>query len=101
MDNIIENESELFTLTLEQQRAFNRLRKAYKECEKLGVCFYNLYGSLGATDSNKIDGYGDDNFVKDEELRIPNRDQNSHNEFNIASEWCDDQNCHYFRIKEK
>lgn len=35
-------------LTPEQQRAFNRLKKAYKDCEKAGIYFANNYGDLMA-----------------------------------------------------
>lgn len=82
---------DLFELTKEQKKAFFRLKRAYVDCEKLGVLFYNNYGSLGALDSNKIDCY-DDN-----DSGILDRGQNCINEFNIPISWADDS--HYFHIK--
>lgn len=35
-------------LTTEQKKAFNKLKKAYKECEKAGIYFVNCYGDLMA-----------------------------------------------------
>lgn len=39
-------------LTPEQQRAFNRLKKAYKDCAKAGIYFANNYGDLMAFKRN-------------------------------------------------
>ena len=50
----------LFDLNKEQQRAFNRLKKAYKDCEKLKVFFVNQYGTLNAYNGYLIDSFGDD-----------------------------------------
>ena len=37
---------ELIDMTPEQLKAFKALERAYKKCEKLGICFYNHYGHL-------------------------------------------------------
>ena len=81
----------LFELTKEQKRAFNRLRKAYSDCEKLGVLFYNNHGRLGAVDNAKIVNYND------EASGILDRGQNCDNEFMVVDSWDDD--LHYFHVK--
>lgn len=50
---------EVCALTPEQEKAFNKLKKAYKECEKKGIFFVNIYGSLSAFDSDLVQDYGD------------------------------------------
>jgi len=88
----------IFDLTSEQQKAFNRLKKAYKDCEKTGIFFYNNYGSLGAVDKNKIDGYGDETIssFKNELIYDDSRRLNT---ISIANEWADDT--HYFHLTKK
>lgn len=54
---------DLFDLNKEQQKAFNRLKRAYKDCEKLGVLFVNQYGTLNAYNSDFIEGFGDDQIA--------------------------------------
>lgn len=81
---------ELFELTAAQKRAFNRLKKAYLDCEKAGVLFYNCYGNLGAVDSKKINEYTD---IR-QEGAVMNTGQNILNELRIPNEWTDDT--HYF-----
>lgn len=49
-------------LTAEQKKAFKKLEKAYKECEKTGIYFANNYGNLMAFDSSLVAGYGDNSF---------------------------------------
>ncbi len=49
----------LLDLNKEQQRAFNRLKKAHKDCEKLGVLLVNEYGTMTAYDSNLIESHSD------------------------------------------
>lgn len=80
-------------LNPDQQRAFNRLKKAYEDCKKLGVFFANSYGELIATDSALVSCFGD------ESMR-PNRDSvfvsienaGSNNSIQIPGEWSDDFN---------
>lgn len=54
---------DLFELNKEQQKAFNRLKRAYKDCEKLGVFFVNQYGTLTAYNSDLIQGFGDNEIT--------------------------------------
>lgn len=45
-------------LTAEQKKAFKKLEKAYKECEKAGIYFANNYGNLMAFNNQAdIDAY--------------------------------------------
>lgn len=50
----------LFELEKEQQLAFNRLKKAYKDCAKLGVVLINQYGTLHAYSKKMITDMGDE-----------------------------------------
>ena len=82
-----------FDLNAEQKRAFNRLKKAHKDCIDAGVIFYNNYGTIGALDSNKWSRYDD---ARD---GVPNDGQNISNEFNLkCNEWADDR--HYFHPQD-
>jgi len=85
---------DIFKLTKEQQRAFNRLKKAHKDCVKLGIAFYNSYGTLGALDACKFNRrYFDD----DPDGGIEEHGANE-NEFNLeCNEWADDD--HFFHPK--
>jgi hypothetical protein len=83
---------ELFELTTDQGKAFDRLKKAVKECQKLNVFFYNNYGTLGAVDRAKIKDYndikGDDGILDGVEAYNPNTIRIP------ADTWADDP--HYF-----
>lgn len=50
----------LFELEEEQQLAFNRLKKAYKDCEKLKVLLVNQYGTIHAYNKKLVIDLGDD-----------------------------------------
>lgn len=50
----------LFELEKEQQLAFNRLKKAYKDCEKLKVLLVNQYGTIHAYNEKIVEDFGDD-----------------------------------------
>lgn len=47
------------SLSKEQQLAFNRLKKAYKDCDKLGVVLINQYGTLNAYNGRFVTSMGD------------------------------------------
>ncbi len=83
---------DILKLSTKQQRAFNRLKKAYSDCEKEGIYFYNYYGHLSAVDSKLVRKYDDEKKDGIENSFNPNS-------FNIASEWTDDQ--HYFHLTEE
>ena len=50
----------LLELEKEQQLAFNRLKKAYKDCEKLKVNLVNQYGTLVAYNGKLVLDFGDE-----------------------------------------
>lgn len=50
----------LLSLDDEQQKAFNRLKKAYADCNKLKILLVNQYGTLVAYDGKLIKDFGDD-----------------------------------------
>ena len=77
-------------LTPEQQRAFNRLKKAYKDCEKAGIYFANNYGDLMAFDNKLVAGYGDDSMLPDGEYTVKLSDGCPAHSIRIANEWADD-----------
>lgn len=77
-------------LTAEQKKAFNKLKKAYKECEKVGIYFVNNYGNLMAFDSNLVAGYGDDTISPDGEYEVKLPYGCPANSIKVANEWADD-----------
>ena len=98
MSNTRENTvDELFTLTPEQKKAFERMRKAYADCKKLGIVFYNNYGHIGALCKNRFL----DDFYNDTDNKNPIYDngENTDNEFWDSGfvSWADDN--HYFHTK--
>lgn len=81
---------DIFELTPEQQKAFNQLKKAFKNCEGKGMFFYNNYGTLGVCDRSKIQAYSDT-----PSKYCDQRNCNNPNEIQLpCNEWCDD--IHYF-----
>ena len=86
---------ELFELTPAQQKAFNAIKKAFKQAEGKGLFWYNNHGTIGACDENKIISYTDEktkNCIYDDNTC-------NYNEFRLpCSEWADDS--HYFHVKE-
>ena len=92
--------ADIFDLTQPQQKAFNRLKKAYKECEKLGVYFANRYGTLCAYDSNKISSFGTEDWVSDPIVSVYEAGSGL-NEIKIVSEWADDDGQHYYGLTEE
>lgn len=92
-------DNRIFDLTPEQQKAFNRLKKAYSDCEKTGIYFFNNYGSLSAVDKNKICGYGDSKYYANGVSEISNHEVGEPvNSIKIANEWADDE--HYYGLTE-
>jgi hypothetical protein len=85
---------ELFELTPEQEKAFARLEKAYKECKKVGIFFYNVYGRLSAVDGKKIEGYGfEPSDISTADLH------DTAKSIEIPNEWADDT--HYWSLTAK
>ena len=89
-----------FSLTPEQQRAFNRLEKAYKDCKSLGVFFVNKYQELYAFDGKMVKDYGDYAMRPegDHEVELHGRMPGT-NSINLPSEWTDDS--HIMGLTEK
>lgn len=77
-------------LTIEQKKAFNKLKKAYKECEKAGIYFANCYGELMAFDSKLVAGYGDDSMLPDGEYTVKLSNGCPAHSMRVANEWADD-----------
>ena len=83
--------SEMFELNKTQKTAFDKLKKAFKECEKSGLFFYNNYGTLGVCDSQKIIEYNDTPSEYEDGI------VNNPNEIKLPCyEWSDDR--HYFHV---
>lgn len=82
-----------FELTDAQQKAFNRMRRAHRDCIKLGIEFYNSYGTLGALDGKKFDQMAFDD--REDEGAIPEEDAYVRNQLTLeCGEWADDP--HWF-----
>lgn len=77
-------------LTDEQKKAFKKLKKAYKECEKAGIYFANCYGCLMAFDKKLVAGYGDDSMPPDGEYTVKMHNGCPADYMQIANEWADD-----------
>lgn len=86
-------------LTPEQQRAFNRLKKAYKDCAKAGIYFANNYGDLMAFNKEFVAGYGDMCFRPDGEYEVVLHGGCPAESMRIANEWADDT--HVLGLTEK
>lgn len=77
-------------LTAEQKRAFNKLKKAYQECEQVGIYFANCYGELMAFDKELVAGYGDSSMPPDGEYMVELPTGCPAHFMRIANEWADD-----------
>ena len=53
----------LLELNKKQQAAFNKLKRAYKECKKQNVLLVNKYGEIVAYNGELIEDFGD-NLIK-------------------------------------
>jgi hypothetical protein len=81
----------LFELTAKQHECFRKLKKAFSDCKRAGLGFYNCYGTMGVYDEKKIITYNDTY----DEFAICNHDARNPNEFKLpCNEWADDT--HYF-----
>lgn len=93
--------SDIFKLRPAQQQAFNQLAKAYKDCLKSGIFFFNNYGALTAVDKDIIAGYGDTRIHADgpevvSEVCMHDFVSEPVNSIKIANEWADDT--HYYGL---
>lgn len=89
------------TLTPEQAKLFNKLKNAYKACEKAGIKFVNVYGTIQAYDKALVDDFAnkgavmnpdDDDVFPAEEIYTPYR-------FRSSDSFADDD--HYIRLTPK
>ena len=87
-------------LTDNQVKAFNKLKAAYKACEKAGIYFANVYGNLQAYDKSLVKEYADSDRlnVEDGDVISNHFAQPSH-EMRIPNEWCDDE--HLIKLTPK
>lgn len=89
-----------FTLTPEQKNKFKKLKAAYKDCEKAGIRFVNMYGTLEAYDKSIVDGYGDSSaYNKSDSDVLSSYDCYCENDFKIPTEWTDDE--HLIKLTPK
>lgn len=86
-------------LTPEQQRAFNRLKKAYKDCVQTGIYFSNNYGHLMAFNKELVAEYGDTTFRPDGEYEVVLNGGCPAEYMRIVNEWADDT--HVLGLTEK
>lgn len=78
-------------LTDKQKVAFNKLKKAYKDCVSAGIILVNNYGHLEAYDNKIVQGYADGSFYdKDAEDVVNTIDFQAANSLRISNEWTDD-----------
>jgi len=88
-------EEELFELTEKQQRAFNKMTRAYKDCLKYGIKFYNNYGSIGALDGNKFSRECYTDSPKEKSVEDIGQNPNEFGDWDLIS-WADDQHWFHF-----
>lgn len=87
----------LFKLDGAQRKAFIRLKSAYRDCLRLGLVFYNNYGTLGAVDAERFDA----DFYNDTEKvgSVFDDGINMENEFRLECDsWAGDN--HWFHPKK-
>jgi len=90
------------TLSPEQVRLFNRLKNAYKACEKAGIYFVNNYGSLEAYPGDLVDDYTDSEngmFDKNAPDIFPADELRTNYCFQTKDSFADDD--HYIRLTRK
>lgn len=92
---------QVFDLTPEQKKIFNRLKKTYKDCIKAGIYMNNMYSSLQAYNSEYILEYGNNTTGFDESRTIAARDAHCPNTLTIPHEWCDDESEHRILLTKK
>ena len=81
-----------FDLTAKQKELFNKLKKAYKDCEKSGIYMVNNYGFLEAYNSKWVKLYSDRSSLdKSHECVVSTHDYSASNYFTIENEWTDDE----------
>jgi hypothetical protein len=72
-------------LTPEQQKAFNKFKKAYDECSKRGIIFVNVNETMMAFDSELVESSTDIS----EENTIPIEEVFTDNFIRVPSAWVD------------
>ncbi len=85
--------SKALDLNKEQKRAFNKLVKTYKECERLGIKFVNCYGTMLAFDKEYVKDYTDRVLINeaDKKHAISTYENTVVNTFKTDSGWADDE----------
>lgn len=84
-------------LNPEQQKAFNRLKKALQDCKRSGIIFVNNYGDLNAYNGKYVRGMVDSNSTCGEN-EIPLSGYGAYNSVTIANEWADDEGDHVLQL---
>ena len=95
------NEPDVCRLTKEQQRAFNRLKKAMRDCKRLEVYFANVYGTMLAFDKAKVSNYGFKEDLKGFEVIDSLHLAGHPDSVQIPDAFCDDEILHSIALTEK
>ena len=77
-------------LNPEQKKAFNKLKKAYKECEKLNILFVNEYGNICAYDKKYVKDFTDQINCKNPDNAIETYGDKAINYIKSVDSWADD-----------
>jgi len=88
-------------LNKKQQSAFNRLKKAYKDCEKLKIEFVQVLNSLDAYNGEYVESYGDKTSDFDEDRTINADELFPADSLKITDAWADDCVSHRILLTEK
>lgn len=88
------------TLTPEQAKLFNKLKAAYKACEKAGIYFVNNYGRIEAYDGALVDDYMDSESLSVNGVDVFSADDLRTNySFTSVDSFADDD--HFIRLTPK
>ena len=93
----MEVKQEAFDLTKEQQKAFDKLKKAYMDCISKRIHFINCYGTLLAVNYDNFELFPYDDRCTS--TSIESYKCTILNSFKIPNEWADD--AHYFHPIDK
>ncbi len=93
-------------LTPDQQRAFNRLKRAVKDCKKLNVFFHSVLGELSAYNGEFVDAAFNESTARsdcqDMKESVAYSDHIEYkNTVHIVAGFADDDNDQRFHLTEK
>ena len=92
------------TLKPEQVKLFNKLKAAYKACEKAGIKFVNVYGNIQAYDKALVDDFGNsgtgDMHPSQDDVFLASEFYTPYC-FRSVDSFADDECDHYIRLTPK